>query len=99
MLARAAFPSFFLTRESGLHPLLPPITTSFFPFVPKSSFVDPSLLADHLMIVAGFILLLLITLSVPIIKTIYLLNIESVGGSTAANIGVLGECYKGGNAQ
>lgn len=49
--------------------------------------------------VAGFILFLLVTLSVPIIKTIYLLKIEYPGGSTAANIGVLGTCYRGGQAE
>ncbi|ORX35234.1 hypothetical protein BD324DRAFT_83649 [Kockovaella imperatae] len=62
MLARAAFPAFFL-------------------------------------VLGGFIMFLLVTLSVPIIKTIYLLKIEYPGGSTAANIGVLGTCFKGGNAE
>ncbi|WVQ78845.1 hypothetical protein IAT38_000936 [Cryptococcus sp. DSM 104549] len=53
---------------------------------------------------AGFILLLLVTLSVPIIKTIYLLHItgsysSSIGSATtAANAGVFGMCYKGSSA-
>jgi len=40
-----------------------------------------------------------VTLSVPVIKTIELLHIESSGGTTAANIGVFGECFKGGDAR
>ncbi|KAK4690034.1 hypothetical protein P7C73_g35, partial [Tremellales sp. Uapishka_1] len=54
------------------------------------------------LLLAAFILLLLVTLSVPIIKTIYLLHIEggSVGSaSTAANVGVFGTCYKGGSVR
>ena len=41
---------------------------------------------------------LLVTLSAPIIKTIYLLKIELPGGATVANAGVLGICYKGGKS-
>ncbi|KAK1927613.1 hypothetical protein DB88DRAFT_507690 [Papiliotrema laurentii] len=44
---------------------------------------------------AGFLLFLLTTLSVPIIKTIYMLKIKYPGGATAANVGVFGICYKG----
>ncbi|OCF75086.1 hypothetical protein I204_03935 [Kwoniella mangroviensis CBS 8886] len=53
---------------------------------------------------AGFILLLLVTLSVPIIKTIYLLQVRfdrsGTTGSTSlgANAGVFGLCYQGGQA-
>ncbi|WWC68554.1 uncharacterized protein I206_102483 [Kwoniella pini CBS 10737] len=67
MLARAAFPAFFLS-------------------------------------LGGFILLLLVTLSVPIIKTIYLLQVRikqgnSIGStSLGANAGVFGLCYQGGQA-
>ncbi|WWC88079.1 uncharacterized protein L201_002983 [Kwoniella dendrophila CBS 6074] len=67
MLARAAFPSFFLT-------------------------------------LGGFILLLLVTLSVPIIKTIYLLQVRFERGnvtgesSLGVNAGVFGLCYQGGQA-
>ncbi|WWD16418.1 hypothetical protein CI109_100844 [Kwoniella shandongensis] len=48
----------------------------------------------------AFILLLLVTLSVPIIKTIYLLHITNSGssGALAANAGVFGMCYNGGQA-
>ena len=42
---------------------------------------------------------LLVTLSAPIIKTIYLLKVEYPNGSTAANAGVLGLCYSGANAK
>ncbi|WVR03738.1 hypothetical protein IAU60_000733 [Kwoniella sp. DSM 27419] len=65
MLARAAFPAFFLTF-------------------------------------AGFLLLLLVTLSVPIIKTIYLLHVHPAGsnaqGQLAVNAGVFGLCYQGSSA-
>ncbi|WWC60403.1 uncharacterized protein I303_102975 [Kwoniella dejecticola CBS 10117] len=67
MLARAAFPAFFLT-------------------------------------LGGFILFLLVTLSVPIIQTIYLLQVRfdrsGTAGSTSlgANAGVFGLCYQGGQA-
>ncbi|WVQ65015.1 uncharacterized protein L199_003185 [Kwoniella botswanensis] len=53
---------------------------------------------------AGFILLLLVTLSVPIIKSIYLLQVRfdrsGTTGSTSlgANAGVFGLCYQGGQA-
>ncbi|KAK8861663.1 hypothetical protein IAR55_002486 [Kwoniella newhampshirensis] len=45
----------------------------------------------------AFVLLLLVTLSVPIIKTIYLLHITS-SASSVANAGVFGMCYQGGSA-
>ncbi|OCF40056.1 hypothetical protein I317_06131 [Kwoniella heveanensis CBS 569] len=53
---------------------------------------------------AGFLLFLLVTLSVPIIKTIYLLQVKGEAGGRAAkigmaaNAGVFGLCYKGGQA-
>ena len=47
-------------------------------------------------IVGGFVLLLLVTLSVPIIKSIHLLVVDlSDGGVRAATIGVFGACYEG----
>jgi hypothetical protein len=46
--------------------------------------------------VGGFVLLLLVTLSVPIIKSIHLLVVDfSDGGVRAATIGVFGACYEG----
>lgn len=49
-------------------------------------------------IVGGFVLLLLVTLSVPIIKSIHLLVVDfgdGGGGVRAATIGVFGACYEG----
>ncbi|WRT65784.1 uncharacterized protein IL334_002733 [Kwoniella shivajii] len=52
----------------------------------------------------GFLLLLLVTLSVPIIKTIYLLQVRFAGNggaastSLGANAGVFGLCYEGSEA-
>jgi hypothetical protein len=46
--------------------------------------------------VGGFILLLLVTLSVPIIKSIHLLVIDvGTTGVRAATVGVFGACYEG----
>ena len=45
--------------------------------------------------VVGFILLLLVTLSVPIIKSIFLLHIDTAKELRVANIGVFGECIQG----
>jgi len=47
-------------------------------------------------LVGGFVLLLLVTLSVPIIKSIHLLVVDFAdGGVRAATIGVFGACYEG----
>lgn len=47
-------------------------------------------------LVGGFVLLLLVTLSVPIIKSIHLLVVEfGDSGTRAASIGVFGACYEG----
>ncbi|KAI9632738.1 SUR7/PalI family-domain-containing protein [Dioszegia hungarica] len=48
---------------------------------------------------SGFILLLLVTLSVPYTKTIYLLSITGPGASGNVRLGVFGACYEGGNAE
>jgi hypothetical protein len=46
--------------------------------------------------VGGFVLLLLVTLSVPIIKSIHLLVVNfGDSGTRAATIGVFGACYEG----
>ena len=46
--------------------------------------------------VGGFVLLLLVTLSVPIIKSIHLLVVDyGDSGTRAASIGVFGACYEG----
>jgi hypothetical protein len=48
------------------------------------------------LLVGGFVLLLLVTLSVPIIKSIHLLVVDfSDGGVRAATLGVFGACYEG----
>ncbi|ORY29817.1 SUR7/PalI family-domain-containing protein [Naematelia encephala] len=47
----------------------------------------------------AFILLLLVTLSAPVIKSIELLHVEDSNGATVANFGVLGVCYPGGVAK
>jgi hypothetical protein len=51
---------------------------------------------DLTLLVGGFVLLLLVTLSVPIIKSIHLLVVDfSDGGIRAATLGVFGACYEG----
>jgi hypothetical protein len=44
--------------------------------------------------VSGFILFLLVTLSVPHIKSIYLLSIEDNGSNGSIDFGVFGACYR-----
>ena len=46
--------------------------------------------------VGGFVLLLLVTLSVPLIKSIHLLVIDlASSGARVAALGVFGACYEG----
>lgn len=59
---------------------------------PHTSSLRPGLTT----LVGGFVLLLLVTLSVPIIKSISLLVVDFTdGGVRAATIGVFGACYEG----
>lgn len=96
-----SFPSLLIHHLTHLYHLLSQLTMlagAAFPaaFLTRMSFATTCLNTKLTPIVGGFVLLLLVTLSVPIIKSIHLLVVDfSDGGVRAATIGVFGACYEG----